>query len=85
MLVPGIHRNRPTEMILRQYLMYGRDCLVCVQSASNSSHVGACAHSVIIIACSIDRVHGGLVMMSDIPLGTIDVKASARSTQGAPG
>ena len=58
----GIHFTRPTDTIFRQCPRYGAACLVCIQSASKSNHVGLISGRCRMSRCKIGRDHGGLVM-----------------------
>ena len=53
-------------------------CFVCIQSASNKSHVGQWFRNLSIIGCNICRDHGGFVIMKSEG-GNSTVSASAVS------
>lgn len=85
--LPGIHLTRPIVTIVTivtQWRRYGAACLVNIQPASISNHVGRCADSAPIIACNSGRDHGGLVMYRAAPAHLWEV-ASARPTVGLRG
>jgi hypothetical protein len=60
--LPGIHFTLPTLTIFLQRLRYGAACMVCIQSPSNSNHVGRILDKCRISGWRMLLLQGGFVI-----------------------